>query len=76
MIGVQFRETSSDGITLPFDHSRLEDAPTAAAAQYDQDINAFVRIPTDPNGPGGYADAALVFDKSIDFNEEYGEDLP
>ena len=76
-IGVQFRETSSDGITFAVgDHSRLEDAPTAAvSAQYDQDINAFVRIPTDPNGAGGYADAALVFDKSIDFNEDYGEDF-
>ena len=32
-IGVQFRETSSDGITFAVgDHSRLEDAPTAAVS--------------------------------------------
>jgi hypothetical protein len=75
-IGVQFRETAADGITFAVgDDSRLQPVPdTNLTTAYSSRLNATLRIPTDPNG-AGYADAAMVFDKSTDFNLDYGEDF-
>ncbi len=76
-IGVQFRETESDGITFAVgDDSKLEDLgpDTNLTSAFNLSLNATLRIPADPNNLG-YTDAALVFDKSTDFNLDYGEDF-
>ena len=75
-IGVQFRETPSDGITFAVgDDSRVQPASDAdLTTAYGSILNATLRIPNNPN-VAGYDDAALVFNKSIDFNLDYGEDF-
>ena len=68
-IGVQFRETQSDGITFAVgDNSRLQ-ASGGVPVTNEFALNARLRI--DPN----YQESAMVFDSGFEFGTDYGEDF-
>ncbi len=68
-IGVQFRETSDQGITFAFgDTAVLQDVGPIVSVS-ESDLDASLRI--DP----AFIDSAMVFDRSTTFRTDYGEDL-
>ena len=73
-IGVQFRETSSDGIMFAVgDPAKVETAPSADLTNLGV-LDAVLRIPNDPNNVG-YGEAAMVFSNAVEFQVDYGEDF-